>query len=412
MPNAVAPIVSKLLLADAQPAWKVGLDGKQEWGPGGATAPDTTLYRSAANVLQTDDNLRVAQQIVVDLSGAGNGLYFGSSFDTVLYRSAAGDLRTDGVFRAGQHIIVDQVNAGNKLYFGSATDTNLYRGAADTLKTDDSLLVAGAVTVDNGNTVSKLYFSSLQDTSLYRYVANTLKTDGAFHAAGDLSVLLATADTVAQIKLSRNYGGAGMPGLVFGPGGASAQDTALYRSAANELRSIGAIVVGTSLRVDAVGGASKLFFGASDTVANLYRNAAGELRTDGNLRIGSINVISGSGMYGPANMDFRGTNDVYVTTDQMASAVTLRDLSGNYIRLKNTQVEINSVVYARIVFNTDTNLYRSAADTLKTDDNFCFGGHLMINGQVGGAVGGTNFGKLPVYDNNNVLYGYIPIWSS
>ncbi|MFC5053640.1 hypothetical protein [Saccharothrix xinjiangensis] len=37
----------------------VDFDGRWQWGPGGSTPPDTNLYRSAAGVLRTDNNLVV-----------------------------------------------------------------------------------------------------------------------------------------------------------------------------------------------------------------------------------------------------------------------------------------------------------------------------------------------------------------
>lgn len=45
------------LTGDTYSRGAIYADGKIEWGAGGATARDTNLYRSAANVLKTDDNL-------------------------------------------------------------------------------------------------------------------------------------------------------------------------------------------------------------------------------------------------------------------------------------------------------------------------------------------------------------------
>jgi hypothetical protein len=49
---------NNLLSADANNAFKIWGDGKHEWGPGGATAVDTNLYRSAAARLATDHLFR------------------------------------------------------------------------------------------------------------------------------------------------------------------------------------------------------------------------------------------------------------------------------------------------------------------------------------------------------------------
>jgi hypothetical protein len=52
----------------------VDTDGTINWGPGASTVPDTNLYRSAANVLTTDDSLAVG----INLSVAGSGAITGN----------------------------------------------------------------------------------------------------------------------------------------------------------------------------------------------------------------------------------------------------------------------------------------------------------------------------------------------
>lgn len=73
---------SKLLAADANPAFRILGDGKHEWGAGGASAVDTNLYRSAANVLKTDDTL-LAIVPAVNVAGAAQNVA-GTGTDVVL----------------------------------------------------------------------------------------------------------------------------------------------------------------------------------------------------------------------------------------------------------------------------------------------------------------------------------------
>lgn len=49
--------------AEANPRVKLDMTGKLSFGPGGATAPDTNLYRSAADVLKTDDALSIGGNV-------------------------------------------------------------------------------------------------------------------------------------------------------------------------------------------------------------------------------------------------------------------------------------------------------------------------------------------------------------
>jgi hypothetical protein len=59
----------------------------------------------------------------------------------------------------------------------------------------------------------------------------------------------------------------------------------------------------------------------------------------------------------------------------------------------------------------DTNLYRSAANILKTDGRFYCG--ILGAPVVGGAVGGAQSYKLPLYNPaNDSLIGYIPIYAT
>lgn len=102
-------------------------DGKLHWGPGNAGA-DVTLYRAAADVLATDDNLQVAGQIAqtrplttssvrdVRVTGdtqprfyqvATGQMYWGpgnAAVDTLLYRDGVGSLVTDGNFTVNGRI--------------------------------------------------------------------------------------------------------------------------------------------------------------------------------------------------------------------------------------------------------------------------------------------------------------------
>src|SRR5215471_5910415 len=174
---AATRIVSNITTAgDTQPAWRVLGSGRMDWGPGGATAPDTNLYRNAASSLKTDGQLQtglgiyssagLANQINLNTDGK---LYFSSAFDTNLYRSAAGILKTDNSFiTAGNlsvllatgdtqpQIVLSRNFAGSGLpgiQFGvggsTAGDTNLYRNAVGVLKSDgriDSLIPQASAT--------------------------------------------------------------------------------------------------------------------------------------------------------------------------------------------------------------------------------------------------------------------------
>jgi hypothetical protein len=63
--NATDSVIGFGVGADSVSRYVVYSDGKTEWGAGGSTARDTNLYRSAANVLATDDALTVGGNLTI-----------------------------------------------------------------------------------------------------------------------------------------------------------------------------------------------------------------------------------------------------------------------------------------------------------------------------------------------------------
>lgn len=147
-------------------------DGKIYAGSG-AGVIDCAFYRESANLwtLGLGDNFRVK----------GGTIFFDS--DTSLYRSAAHELRTNDAFVGGQNITVygsmyvDFNDATNRLYFGSGLDTSLFRSAANTLKTEDSVVITGV----NGLTVPTITCTNTASSYIH---ATTTKymTYGSQHA--------------------------------------------------------------------------------------------------------------------------------------------------------------------------------------------------------------------------------------
>jgi hypothetical protein len=73
----------------ANPNFQVDTNGVLHWGPGGATAVDTNLYRLSANNLQTDGSFFAGNSIVADAASGGNRLYVGGALDAYFARQAA-----------------------------------------------------------------------------------------------------------------------------------------------------------------------------------------------------------------------------------------------------------------------------------------------------------------------------------
>jgi hypothetical protein len=90
---------------------------------------------------------------------------------------------------------------------------------------------------------------------------------------------------------------------------------------------------------------------ATDT--NLYRSAANTLKTDDNLIVDLNLNVNGSSTLGDANTD----------TTIIRGITKIADSS-----------QANGILFGTANTNYDTNLYRSASDTLKTDDSFIVDG--------------------------------------
>ena len=322
---AATRIIANLTTAgDAQPAWRVLGSGRMDWGPGGATAPDTNLYRQAAGKLQTDGTLIAGVLKLGTATGTEN-----------FYKSGTGYIQTDGGMILSSDLTVnyainDSVEISNAMGAGKpgfrfyyTHDTNLYRLAAGALKTDGEFHVGTYMYLDGGTSAviarnmsgvgqatlaqrlaadtqdrfelfadGKMYWgpgNAAVDTNLYRSAAGVLKTDNSFITAGNLSVLLATGDTQPQIVLSRNFAGSGLPGIQFGVGGSTAGDTNLYRSAAGLLQTDTSLRVNQQLQVGV--GANLAISANAITITASYHalTGTGPLKT--------INgVVSGSGV--------------------------------------------------------------------------------------------------------------------
>lgn len=153
--------------------WVTFVDGKMEWGPGNATR-DTNLYRSAANILKTDDAFQIAGSLTV---GGRTIINTDKILDDALSANVPlknGDntltninlFTTPSAANSNIRVAVDgdvgyrfKVLGDGDLLWGdgtslSITDTNLYRSAAGVLKTDSSFIAAGGLGVGTAEIVS------------------------------------------------------------------------------------------------------------------------------------------------------------------------------------------------------------------------------------------------------------------
>jgi hypothetical protein len=246
----------------------------------------------------------------------------------------------------------------------AAGDTNLYRGAAGILKTDNSMTVLTRLGVgQNAPAVSTIAATTTADQSGIKL----LNTNATGNPTG--SALLAISQTAASLALgcqvnadtANRFQMQNDGTMLWGPGSA-AGDTNLYRSAAGVLSTNNSLTVGTNLTVN---GTSSLA-GVTLVTATTDTNCIKLVNTNAGGNTSSSALYSNAQTANSKGIGFK------VTTDGQNRWQALHDGTLSWGDGTNPQ---------------DTNLYRTAASTLKTDNNLTVGTTLSVGG--GGSFGGA-----------------------
>lgn len=144
-------VLGTSVTGDAVRRLNINADGSHEWSDGTAAA-DTNLYRSAANVLKTDDQLSsvgllsatagTSTAVIAQASADGTASLGVLVVNPSTTAKRAIDVRLVGDTVSRLRIDQSAGSGSGTIMFGDGTtaDTNLYRSAADTLKTDDAFV--------------------------------------------------------------------------------------------------------------------------------------------------------------------------------------------------------------------------------------------------------------------------------
>ncbi|WP_030506357.1 hypothetical protein [Microbispora rosea] len=390
---------------DTQPRLVVDASGKHTWGSGSSTG-DTTLYRSGLDELTTDDSLVVGTRLAVGTTvgsdvvtvattGSNAGLLVkatatGTAAKGVLAVETSGaskrafDYRVTGDSVARLSVDGSAGSGSGTITWGNGTtaDVNLYRGGADILSTDDTFTSGVAVqapTVRGGTgSAGTLTLSSTSNATKGKVLigsaslaldeanarvgigttspANPLHVQGA---AGTTSLVALDASGDSQRRLLIDASGAHTWGS-----GTAAGDTNLYRGAADTLKTDDSLVVATRATVGSSSLQSAQFHaeGAGTNQVLLAKATAAGTATIAVMAVETPTT-------GKRALDFRLTGDTVARLAVDASASS----SGTLTFGDGT--------------TADTNLYRPAADTLKTDDSFHVGATLR---HLGSSLGFYN----------------------
>lgn len=255
---------SLLAAGDANPAFQIKGDGDIEWGAGGASALDVNLYRFTANALASDDHILSVRSATSDaafsarISSDGNGRFIvrasgnlewgdgTAAPDTNLYRFAADILATDDRIMSVRAASGDPtfdgrvfgdtatrwlMNASGQMNWGpgnAATDTNLYRVSANKLKTDDDFV---ALRLEVGSATPGDGFELLRLTTSRSWV---FETDGADGGTQALALRSTTGSKALRIQDSD-----GTTNFEFGTGtGAGSGSIGFFTTAATTKKTV------------------------------------------------------------------------------------------------------------------------------------------------------------------------------
>jgi len=278
------------------------------WGDGLAYAAGTgSVDYNTTNLKITTAQLNTIQDIATASSPTfANLTDSGLTSGRITYASTAG-LLVDSANMTFDGNMLSLVTQGVTGGLNIGTDTNLYRSAADTLKTDDKMMVSYSSA--GASSIRGLHAAATQTVALTGTVTGAYLTGSANQTTG-------TVDSVigAQVVAYSNDGTTtNMTGLdVYGSRYGTAATTT-YKG-----------------------------INVSDIQGNITVHPTANIASTYGIYINNIDVgVSSVGLY-------------------------IADAGTYSLQLASTDGDAAS----GITFGTDTNLYRSAANTLKTDDAF------------------------------------------
>ena len=341
---------------------------------------DAQIYRSAADTLRTPDSLIVDANLTV-----------GSLTSTRVPFASTGGLLVDSsaftfITGTGQLVLSTTGSSAGILIGG---DTQIYRSAADTLRTPDSFVVDSNLTVSGTASVGAVGGT----TGTINLVGSTSGTVSVLvqAAAGTYNFNLPTTAGSSGHVLTSG-GGAGSPMTWTDPASLAVRWNSIANPNGNQSLSMSTHTTtwnwatGTStnnlfnLTTDAsangTGALLRVATGTSSTVVPMLIVAAGTTALTVNA---SAQVLVNS--LTSTRITYAGTNGLLQDSANMT-------FDGNRISLATTG---NT---GGLLIGGDANLYRSAADTLKTDDSFVVGVNLSV----------LNAGTLSLYESGSVNF--------
>jgi hypothetical protein len=323
---------------------------------GGITfGSDTDLYRSGSAALKTDGSFQASelQEAAPDFS-TGLELQSTTASSTrstnLTFTDNEATPQSISLRKEGSNLVLLD-NSGNVqlgfspstdgILFGTALDTDLYRSGTDALTTDGALTVAGSFT-NNGATVFKDTAGGGANSTMAFQIQNAAGTNLFVADTVDQRIGIDTTsppqfalDVNGDVNTSGVYRVDGTP-ICISAGCTAASGSGYY------------IQNGTSIQ----------------TTANFAIQSAS---------VGSVTALIQAIASQTANL-LQIQNSSSIVLDQINAAGALSVQSATSSDALNIGTNASTTASGGIAFGTDTNLYRSAANTLTTNGSLIVGG--------------------------------------
>ncbi len=279
-------------------------------------------------------------------------------------------------------LYIDTVNATADAYGirinGISAGTNNYGIAIGNASTQ-TLWLQG----DSGTANTGIGFGSARDTNLYRSSTNTLRTDGSLQVSGNMSIgSLATIDNDIALNIREEFSSINVANSAIG-------GNLIINPGANTLG--GGIAISGSAETEA---SNPFDIGMLVSVAgySVHKGFGNLSRLHGlgvlveNSGSGSVSMASGLYVQAAGGGGVSNIVDNYgVLVESQSGAqnnygIAIGEASTQTLWLQGDSGTANT----GIGFGSarDTNLYRSAANVLRTDDSFIVGADLTVGGAV------------------------------
>lgn len=177
--------------------------------------------------------------------------------------------------------------------------------------------------------------------------------------------------------------------MLWGPGSAT-QDTNLYRTTTDVLKTDDSLVVATRLSVGSSSIQTPRLHSTSDGTIEAARFVT---TADGTASLGTVVINPNS-------------------TSKRALDVRLAADSTSRLRFDFSAATGNGTISFGDGTNTDVNLYRNAANVLKTDDKFIAALGIGVGNAAAATTPGTVTNKIEVFDATGASLGFVPVYNA